>query len=124
MTLETDGIGIVVLSCLETNTPSGCCDLPSRYIGTLERQFRVTVSNVRTPEKDRFAEPSDGDTFGRPPYQEPEFTKLIKSEIVEPPPSYDGTLRRCSRTSNGGGSARRQLRKPSPAPSLPYETNQ
>ena len=84
-----DGIGVIVLSWLETNTRSGCSDLLRRYIGTLEYQYNSACANFRAMKKDRLAEAAAGDTFEKPPYQEPQFDLLLQSEIAEPPPSYD-----------------------------------
>src|SRR5450432_3228117 len=81
-----DGIG--VLTWLETTTPSGCSDLLRRYMGTLQHQFDATLTNFRTLKKERIAEATAGDRFDQPPYQEPKFETLLKSEIEEPPPPY------------------------------------
>src|SRR5450432_374588 len=83
-----DGIGVVVLSWLETNTRSGCSDLLRRYMGTLQHQFDATLNNFRTLKKDRIAEATAGDKFDQPPYQEPKFDTLLASEIDDPPPPY------------------------------------
>ena len=84
-----DGIGIVVLTWLEKNTPSGCSDLLRRYMGTLQNQFNAAYANFRTLKKDRILETTAGDTFSLPPYQEPVFDALLKSELVEPRAAYE-----------------------------------
>ena len=84
-----DGIGIIVLTWLEKNTPSGCSDLLRRYMGTLQNQFNAAYANFRSLKKDRILETTAGDTFSQPPYQEPAFDALLKSELVEPHAPYE-----------------------------------
>lgn len=45
-----DGIGIVVLSWLDNNTPSGCSDLLRRYMGTLQINS-MPLSPTSAPSK-------------------------------------------------------------------------
>ena len=84
-----DGIGLIVLSWLENKTNSDCSDLLRRYMGTAQHQFNTMYEIFCKMKKARIAEALAGDTFGHPPYEEPKFTTLLKSEIEEPPPPYD-----------------------------------
>ena len=84
-----DGIGLIVLSWLENKTNSDCSDLLRRYMGTAQHQFNTMYEIFCKMKKARIAEAFAGDTFGHPPYEEPKFNTLLKSEIDEPSPSYD-----------------------------------
>ena len=87
-----DGIGIIVEAWKKDHSTTLCLDLLRRYMGTLQHQFNTTLSNFRNFEKARLAKTRQGtnlDEAWGPPYQEPTFNALMKSDIEDPQPSYD-----------------------------------